>query len=80
MIDQDARQDLRTLLTGQSLAVLATDQDGHPYSSLVGFVATETLKHILFATTRGTRKYRNMDANPRVSLLVDTEIFGCIFR
>lgn len=72
MSHEQARRDLRKLMTAQSLAVLATDEHGHPYSSLVAFVATSDLKNILFATTRGTRKYRNIVANPRVSLLVDS--------
>lgn len=69
--DNTAWQDLRTLLTSQPLAVLSTEGEGQPYASLVAYAVTEDLKAILFATTRATRKYRNLAGNPRVSLLID---------
>jgi nitroimidazol reductase NimA-like FMN-containing flavoprotein (pyridoxamine 5'-phosphate oxidase superfamily) len=63
---------LRTLLTTQRLAVLATQQNGHPYTSLVAFVASEDLRRIAFVTSRATTKYRNLFAAPHVSLLIDS--------
>lgn len=71
-MDDRSRTDLQALLSSQSLAVLSSDEEGQPYSSLVGFASTGDLKHILFATLRQTRKYRNIKSNPRVSLLVDS--------
>jgi nitroimidazol reductase NimA-like FMN-containing flavoprotein (pyridoxamine 5'-phosphate oxidase superfamily) len=59
------------LFRTQRLAVLSTQGDGQPYSSLVAFAATSGLHELLFATTRTTRKYHNLAAEPRVSLLVD---------
>jgi len=64
-------QRLRDLFSSQSLAVLATQGEGQPYGSLVAFAATEDLKHLLFATTRATRKYANMMKNPRVAMVMD---------
>ena len=64
-------QRLRDLFSSQSLAVLATHSDGQSYGSLVAFVATEDLKHLLFATTRATRKYANLMKNPRVAMVMD---------
>lgn len=71
MVPDAAWQNLKTLLDEQLLAVLGTEGDGHPYTSLVAFAATADFQHLYFATTRATRKYRNLDGNPRVSLLVD---------
>lgn len=65
------RKMLRELFSSQRLAVLATQGGGQPYTSLVAFAATEDLKHLLFATTRSTRKYANLSDESRVSLLVD---------
>ena len=62
---------LRDLFSSQSLAVLATQDRGEPYGNLVAFAATEDLKHLLFATTRATRKYSNLTKNPRVAMVID---------
>jgi nitroimidazol reductase NimA-like FMN-containing flavoprotein (pyridoxamine 5'-phosphate oxidase superfamily) len=62
---------IQELLNSQRLAVLSTQMSGRPYSNLVAFAATEDLQDILIATTRATRKYANMTAEPRVSLLID---------
>ncbi len=62
---------LRDLFSSQRLAVLATQNRGHPYGSLVAFMATEDLKHLLFATTRATRKYANLSKNPRIAMVID---------
>jgi nitroimidazol reductase NimA-like FMN-containing flavoprotein (pyridoxamine 5'-phosphate oxidase superfamily) len=62
---------IRTLFASQRLAVLATQERGQPYSNLMAFAATPDLKHLVFATTRATRKYANLLADPRVSVLVD---------
>lgn len=62
---------LRDLFESQRLAVLATSGEGHPYTSLMAFAATEDLKTLLFATTRSTRKFANLTADPRASALVD---------
>ncbi len=62
---------IQSLFTSQRLAVLATQDHGQPYSNLMAFAATPDLKHLVFATTRATRKYANLLADPRVSVLVD---------
>lgn len=63
---------LRDLFTNQRLAVLATHNHGQPYTSLVAFGASEDLRYLAFATTRSTRKFANLSADPRVSMLVDS--------
>lgn len=53
-------------------AVLATDGDGRPYTSLIAFACAPDMGHILFATPRRTRKYENIRKNSHVSILIDT--------
>jgi nitroimidazol reductase NimA-like FMN-containing flavoprotein (pyridoxamine 5'-phosphate oxidase superfamily) len=65
------RKTLKDLFDSQRLGVLSTYGQGQPYGSLVAFAATDDLKHLLFATTRATRKYANVMAQSRVSMLVD---------
>ena len=62
---------LKDLFPSQKLAVLATQSKKQPYGNLVAFVATKDLKHLLFATTRATRKYTNISENPRVAMVMD---------
>ena len=67
----DAIGMVREVLEAQRLAVLAT-RGGHvPHTSLVAFVVTADLARIVFATTRATRKYRNISEDARVALLID---------
>ena len=62
---------LQEFLASQRSAVLATTENGQPYLSLMAFAATDDLQYLLVATYRATRKFRNIEADPRVALLVD---------
>ena len=65
------KKDLRKLFHHQRLGVLSTLSNGHPYTSLVAFTASNDLNWLYFATTRSTRKYANLSGDPRVSMLID---------
>lgn len=69
--NEKIREILRELFTSQTLAVLGTHQAGQPYGSLVAFAATPDLKNLFFATTRATRKFANLQADSRVSMVLD---------
>jgi hypothetical protein len=62
---------LRRLLDSQLLGVLGTHHGGEPYTSLVGFAATDDLASLLFATGKATRKHANLVADARASMLID---------
>lgn len=66
------REAIRDLLDTQYFAVLSTKGTTFPHGTLVGFAATDDLKHILFATMRDTRKHRNIEIDHHVSLLIDS--------
>jgi len=68
----DAQTAIRELLTTQCLAVLATQDQGQPYTHLVTVAANPERHLVLFPTLRATRKYTNLRADPRVALLWDT--------
>jgi len=55
----------------QRHAVLATASNDRPHASLVAFALTLDRRGLLFATPRGTTKYRNMIGNNRVSMVID---------
>jgi nitroimidazol reductase NimA-like FMN-containing flavoprotein (pyridoxamine 5'-phosphate oxidase superfamily) len=63
---------LKVLDRMEYFAVLATADDGQPYTSLVNFALTPDCKAIIFATPRATRKYRNMIKTKSVALLIDS--------
>jgi nitroimidazol reductase NimA-like FMN-containing flavoprotein (pyridoxamine 5'-phosphate oxidase superfamily) len=62
---------VRDLLTLQRFAVLSTQSESGPYSSLIAFWAADGLDHVLFTTMRATRKFSLLAAHPRVALLFD---------
>lgn len=72
MDSQQLQQQIRELLAGQRLAVLATSDRGRPYASLVAFSAADDLHALYFTTSRETRKYANLTAEPRTALLIDS--------
>ena len=63
---------LRHLFASQQLGVLATSDSGHPYTSLVAFVASADLHQLHFVTSRATRKYANLTGDQRVSMLINS--------
>lgn len=62
---------IQKLLKAEKLAVLATQGFGAPHASLMAFLPTEDLGKIYLITPRDTEKYRNLQKEKRVSLLVD---------
>lgn len=63
---------LAALDRAQRHAALATEAGGRPYLSLVAFALAPGGGAVFFATPRGSRKYRNLRANPQAALLIDT--------
>ncbi len=68
---EQLQRTVRALLDSQIQAVLATQHQRQPYTSLMAFAVTPDLRQIVFATYRATRKYANLLDNPRASLLID---------
>ncbi len=67
----EVRAALAALCRSQRFAVLATDQQGQPFASLMAFAASEDLGQMVVLTERTTRKFANLKANARVALLID---------
>jgi nitroimidazol reductase NimA-like FMN-containing flavoprotein (pyridoxamine 5'-phosphate oxidase superfamily) len=62
---------VKDLCASQRSAALATREGGQPYLSLMACAVTPDLTTVIMATDRGTRKYANLVAEPRVALLID---------
>ncbi len=65
-------KEITRLLDKQKLAVLATHHQGQPHASLVAFAASADGRLVIFATTRTSRKYANLQADPRAVILIDS--------
>ncbi|MBN1978439.1 MAG: pyridoxamine 5'-phosphate oxidase family protein [Anaerolineae bacterium] len=68
---KQTKETLKALFASQRFAVLATQDEGQPYASLMAFAATDDLRRLIFATERETRKYTNLVGNPRAAALID---------
>jgi len=67
----DVTRRLKAFDRKESFAVLATDDRGKPYTSLISFALTPDLRQVIFATPKGTRKFKNLTGTRDVALLID---------
>ena len=73
MIEKAKRLELYGFLTAARYGVLSTvSRDGAPEAALVGFAPTQDLE-LIFETINTTRKYANMQRNPRVAAVIGWE-------
>ena len=63
---------LKQVSMTQRFAVLATQQSEQSYISIVTFTTSDDHSFILFATNRNTQKYRNIQENEKVAILIDS--------
>ncbi len=63
---------IEALIRNNKTCVLATSADNKPHCSLMAYTVNETCREMYLITHRTTRKYKNLQKNPHVSLLVDT--------
>lgn len=68
----DVASRLRRLAAREGFAALATNSAEGPQLSLVAFAVTPDLCEACFATPKNTKKYRNILADGRVALLLDS--------
>jgi len=69
--NDDTRAVIADALAGNAYAVLATEGGGQPHASFMAYATLDEGRRLVFATYRDTRKYRNLQHNARVALLVD---------
>lgn len=71
---ENINKQITYMLKEQTLAVLSTynTEFKQPYGTIVAFDNSDDLKKIFFATPKVSRKYNNLLACPKVSILIDT--------
>jgi nitroimidazol reductase NimA-like FMN-containing flavoprotein (pyridoxamine 5'-phosphate oxidase superfamily) len=63
---------IEKIIRANDLAVLATCAENQPHCSLMAYVPNNDCRTIYMLTQKDSRKFRNISANARVSLMVDT--------
>lgn len=63
---------IKGLIRNHDTCVLATVSAMTPHCSLMCYVADDECRKLYMMTRRGTKKFRNLEENERVSLLIDT--------
>ena len=65
-------EEIEQLIQKKDICVMATVSEGIPYCSLMNYVPSDDCTEIYMVTQRSTKKYRNLNENNTVSLLIDT--------
>ncbi len=69
----DARAEaVARLWETQQLAVLASSDHGHAYTTLIFYAVADDCKTVVFFIARGSNTYNNLKSDGRASLLIDT--------
>ena len=63
---------IRELIENNDVCVLATVAGAAPHCSLMSYAAAEDGREIYMVTHKNTKKFKNMEGNPGVSLLIDS--------
>ncbi|MDA3895073.1 MAG: pyridoxamine 5'-phosphate oxidase family protein [Desulfobacteraceae bacterium] len=64
---------MKSIAKENSLCVLATvNEDAEPHCSLMAYAIDDACRELYMATGKSTQKYKNLQKNPTVSLLIDT--------
>lgn len=63
---------IKELIKSRDVCVLSTVSDGKPHCSLMSYITDVTCREFYMITLPGTKKYRNLQGNSAVSLLIDT--------
>jgi uncharacterized pyridoxamine 5'-phosphate oxidase family protein len=67
-----AREYIEDVLKLNKFAVLATEGNGQPHTSLIAITPFENFRQLTFATYRNTLKYRNLVNNSKVAVLIES--------
>ncbi len=63
---------IKTLIQNSDVCVLATVADGAPHCSLMSYSTDDACREFYMITLTDSKKYRNLQGNSAVSLLIDT--------
>jgi uncharacterized pyridoxamine 5'-phosphate oxidase family protein len=67
---------IEAVLRTSAFAVLATEGNGQPHTSLIAITPFGNFRQIIFATYRNTLKYRNLSHNNKVAVFIEGGYFN----
>jgi nitroimidazol reductase NimA-like FMN-containing flavoprotein (pyridoxamine 5'-phosphate oxidase superfamily) len=67
------KESIEGIIKTRRFAVLATEGEGQPHTSLIAITPFGSFLQLIFATYRNTRKYRNLVRNSKVAVLIEGE-------
>jgi len=67
-----SKEYIADVLKHNKFAVLATEGNGQPHTSLIAITPFGSSSQIIFATYRNTLKYRNLLNNSKVAVLIES--------
>jgi uncharacterized pyridoxamine 5'-phosphate oxidase family protein len=67
---------IEAVLKTSGFAVLATEGNGQPHTSLIAITPFENFRQIIFATYRNTLKFRNLSHNNKVAVLIESGVIN----
>jgi hypothetical protein len=67
---------IEAVLKTSGFAVLATEGNGQPHTSLIAITPFGNFRQIIFATYRNTLKYRNLSHNNKVAVLIESGVIN----
>jgi heme iron utilization protein len=77
-IDMNKQNTIKEYIEGvlktSGFAVLATEGNGQPHTSLIAITPFGNFRQLIFATYRNTRKYRNLSHNNKVAVLMESGV------
>lgn len=65
------KEHIEGILNTTGFAVLATEGNGQPHTSLIAITPFDNCRQLIFATYRNTLKYRNLSHNDKVAVLIE---------
>jgi nitroimidazol reductase NimA-like FMN-containing flavoprotein (pyridoxamine 5'-phosphate oxidase superfamily) len=68
------KDSIEGIIKASGFAVLATVGNCQPHASLIAITPIKGVHHLVFATYRNTTKYRNLELNSRVALLIQSRV------
>ncbi len=70
------KENIEGVLKTSGFAVLATEGNGQPHTSLIAITPLGNFRQLIFATNRNTRKYRNLSHNNKVAVLIESGVIN----